>query len=675
MLSPEIIADAANIGKYIAQKSHLRFMHDTWRGSDEFKVGIHTEGISNEIDLAFENYRNGLSTYLMVECCFRQGKSDCVSRYLPPHFLGEFPDGEVIVAAHTSSLAVEFSRDARNIMRSDSYRAIYPDVVLSDESSAVDSWRLRDSNGKTLWTGILGGSVGHGCGLLVVDDFFKLREEAESVIIRDKTWYEFTNSLMSRRAPVCIVIIAATSWHIDDLFGRIRKQMQEDPAFPQFKEIKWPAYSDKYPTGVLFPERYDRGWYDSNRATLGNYSFSALMQCVPIPRGGNMLRTDKIQWLDAMPDGLRWARGWDLASSKKELTKSDPDYTVGAKVAVKFIPSAIPGVRIPLIFIGDIIRGRWEAGQRNEIIRDTAIAEPGCRVGCESFGAYKDAFTLVRDSLNGIRHVEGLQLPGDKRSKAEILVPALEAGNFFCLNGQWKDEFLAELNSFPDGTHDDICDALVTGFHTAVSGDTLLVQWRIDLVDKGEFKLDDDIGWEQYHGLYMQPDSTLVITALWNSHTHVLYVVRQKEFRAIDEIVKYCHNGSHTKTVVNEDILSNDFHSLYRILIQEKLVTKPMANYDALASVYRLNTLIQEGCFRVNQGCTDLIIAMQNDSDIKHLSPPLQALLFIVSDNMEKFRPAPPPPYKPFDRQRFEANEALKYGGKPVPVRASDWIN
>lgn len=376
-----------------------------------------------------------------------------------------------------------------------------------------------------------------------------------------------------------------------------------------------------------------------------------------------------------MAERLTLCQGVGSCLKQKRAYKSDPDYTVGVKLAVRLIPSAIPGVRIPIIFISDVIRGRWEAGRRNEIIRDCAIGEPGVRVGCEAFGGYKDAFTIIRDTLSGIRHVEDIQLPGDKRAKAEVLVAPLEAGNVYCLdNSVWKDEFLSELSTFPDGQHDDIVDGCTVAMATAIGNETTLIQYRPDIIDKGDFELSkENVGWEYYHGLFVEAESTIVVTAMWNSHSHRLYVMRQKRFNTIQEIVQYCRGKA--KTVANSDIMSNDYHSLYRELIKERIIAKPLENFDALASVYRLNTLIQDNCFIVNQLCTDLIVALQNDTDIKHLSPCLQALLYIVSDNIERFRPEPPKEHKAFSRERYEAHETMKYGSKPKELTKTGWVN
>ena len=100
------------------RSSHLAFMDYTWlKKNDPFVPGFHTRKICERIDRAFEDFRNGKSTYLKIAVHHRAGKSDILSRYLPPHFLGEFPSSEVLLTTYQAGLTAKFTRFARNVFR------------------------------------------------------------------------------------------------------------------------------------------------------------------------------------------------------------------------------------------------------------------------------------------------------------------------------------------------------------------------------------------------------------------------------------------------------------------------------------------------------------------------------------------------------------------------------
>ena len=480
-----------------ARCRHLEFVKHCWQNSQEtFIPGIHITETCDAIDQAFDDFRNNASSFLKVLICFRHGKSTISSRYLPAHFLGEFPDCEVMVTSYNASKAYEFSRFGRNLVKSEQYKRLYPGIELAPDNQNVEEWGINNHLGKAQYFGIAGGSAGKGGHLIIIDDYFANREEAESEVIREKVWNGFKDDIMTRRAPRCIVMVVVTPWHVDDVVGRIDQKMINDPKFPKFKTSIYPAFSDKYKTGTLFPERFDRDWYDTQKATLGEYSTASLMQCNPTMRTGNMLRTDKIKRYDPeeLPRGVTFCRAYDLASSKKERIKDDPDYTVGIRGGVHLIPTTIAGINTPILYIDDIIRGQWEALQRKKIIVDTAMSDGSIRVGIEAFGAYKDAYTEIRDTLYGIRSVEDKRLPGDKVAKASCLEPICEAGNIYInknIPQHLVDALINEFNHFPSGKHDDIVDACAVLYHMTQTGGIAL--YTKEMYDEEQRKLVENV--------------------------------------------------------------------------------------------------------------------------------------------------------------------------------------
>lgn len=457
-----------------ARARHLEFIKHTWQRPDKFleaKDNPFQREICTRIDNAIKNYRLGISTFLCINVPFRHGKSDISSRYLPPHFLGEFPDAEVLVVSHTDDKANEFGNFGRKLILASEYRDLYPNIQLSKSNRGVQQWGLENHFGTAQYIGIQSGTAGKGGNLIIVDDFFGKREHAESETIREKTWVSFTDDVITRRAPVTIVLMVVTPWHVDDPIGRIKKRMESDDKFPRFEFVNYPAESPKYKTGWLFNERFSPDWYITQKAVLGSYGFQSLMQCDPQTRGGNFLRTDKIHIVandgtcrtcgqnHEWPKDFQEYRAWDLASSVKQTQKQDPDFTSGARGGIKLIPSAINNIKIPIMYVSDVVRGQWEAIQRQKIIRDTSIADGFISVGMEAFGAYKDAYTEMAEILKGIRSVEKKQLPGDKQAKASPLVPIFEAGNIYFKEAPWNEPVKKILGEFPSGAHDDDVDA------------------------------------------------------------------------------------------------------------------------------------------------------------------------------------------------------------------------
>jgi len=486
-----------------ATDSMLHFMEYCWiRSSSPLVVGRHTREICSILDQALEDFRNGISTYISIAVPYRHGKSDASSRYLPAKFVGEFPDEPVIVGSYAASLSQKFSKATKRIMNSPAYQELY-NTRLDPKTDNAQVRAIENHSGEMIYVGADGGATGNGAALLVIDDFFKNRKEAESETIRDARWESFQNDFFSRLGPVHIVIVLNTRWHVDDISGRIincgdPNHESYDPDFPKFKQVVFPAMDDD--GNYLFPERYSEHWYRTQFAMLGgvnSYAANCLLQGDPSLRGGGILKTEHLHYNAEMPEDLLYSRGWDMASTEDERDSEDPDYTFGLCVAVRVTTlrdldgRTIMGddgepCRKYEIYIEDGRYCREEATKRDKMIRSAAL-EDGAAVwqGTESVAGYKDAYVTLRDVLHGVRVVRKITVKGDKVTRASrVLEAALEAGNVYISGSQtdkWVVLLVKHLREFPKGRHDDGVDALVNAVELAIT------RWK----EGGALQVDD----------------------------------------------------------------------------------------------------------------------------------------------------------------------------------------
>lgn len=453
-----------------ARARHLDFMQYVWRGLDPFAIGFHTRAICARIDKAIADYREGKTTYLLINVHPRSGKTEIISKKLGPHFLGEFPQAEVMQVSYAADLAIRFSAHGRSIITDPLYQSLYPNVKLTEDANQKKDWRLT-AGGGLMAAGLQGGLTGNGFALGILDDYCSGRAEAESKVQRDNAWDAFTNDFLTRIAPVGIVIVLATQWHVDDITGRIKQAMADDPAFPRFEIMAFPAKAadyegeGEYPNEYLFEERYSKQWYETQYATLGKYSASALMDCRPISRSGGRFGVGNIEWLDALPDKpLRWVRVWDLAHTAKQRSGDDPDFTSGTKLAFE----KRPGDPVPHLWVAHVFRTREDAAKRDPMIKAIAMAD-GAQIkqGVEVSLDAKDAFQYFRQAMPQISWYAIQCKRGDKGTRATPLEPIFEApGHVHVLRGKWNDDWIDELLRF-DGLgkdHDDQVDNLSAGY-------------------------------------------------------------------------------------------------------------------------------------------------------------------------------------------------------------------
>ena len=475
VLSPQ----AVNILR--CRYSHLEFIKHCWQKTDEpYQVGRHTRTICHLIDEAVEDLKHGKSTYLVVKVHPRAGKSEILSQNLTAHFIGAFPDKDAMICCYNSKLALKNSKLARSIIESPKYQELYPNTVID---GGVEQWNIEGYKGMVTASGLISGITGNGYSLGMLDDYIAGRENAESQVIRDKIWDEFTNSFLTRRAPVSITIVLATQWHVDDVIGRIERKLDPnsedyDKNFPKFRIVSFPAMDSEGDVWVektatekahwehqkweyLFPERFEPTFYHQQLAALGSYSFSSLYQCNPQIRGGNLFDTSKIKWHDTLADfpKTRYYRVWDYAHSAKQTQKADPDWTSGTLLTYTKIEGEWH------LWIREVTRMRGKSPERDNLVR-ACTEKDGANVpvAVENSLDSKDSINAMQTVLLGRRMVVPINISIDKVARAGYIEPIFEAGHVHCLRGSWNLDWLQEVKEFHSGKHDDQVDNLTAGY-------------------------------------------------------------------------------------------------------------------------------------------------------------------------------------------------------------------
>lgn len=168
------------------------------------------------------------------------------------------------------------------------------------------------------------------------------------------------------------------------------------------------------------------------------------------PAAGLYFKRDHFQIIDIPPrlSELRCVRYWDRAASEGK-----GDYTAG--VLLGRDPRGV-------FFVLDVVRLRGSPGQVQETILHTAeldgrVVMVGIEEDPGQAGKF-EAASYVR-ALAGY-NVRTFRPTGSKVTRAQPASAQAEHGNVKLVRAPWNHAFLAELEAFPEGGHDDQVDAL-----------------------------------------------------------------------------------------------------------------------------------------------------------------------------------------------------------------------
>lgn len=174
-----------------------------------------------DVALAFQKIENGEIKSLSVSMPPRAGKSFITSLFCA-WTLGNHPSESVMRNTCTATLYKKFSYDVRDILRSEKFKQVFPDVRLSDDKSNLDGWNTNKSKQVGYFGAGVGGTIiGFGASkLAITDDLYRGLEDAinENQNARIIQWKQGTHD--SRFETGCSRIDIGTRWTRDDLIGQ-----------------------------------------------------------------------------------------------------------------------------------------------------------------------------------------------------------------------------------------------------------------------------------------------------------------------------------------------------------------------------------------------------------------------------------------------------------------------
>jgi hypothetical protein len=211
--------------------------------------------IDGAVIRAVERMESGGGARLAVAMPPQEGKSRRLTIATPLWLLVRNPDLRVGIASFESDNATTFSREIRNMIAAyGSGTALNPrplaedllGIALRGDSTSVSRFSIAGHVGGLVAVGMRGGLTGKPLDVLVVDDPYKDREQADSAEHRAKVWAWWSNVAVPRLPSAALVILVQTRWHPDDLYGAVLAQERALPdRLRRWEFVSIPAQAER----------------------------------------------------------------------------------------------------------------------------------------------------------------------------------------------------------------------------------------------------------------------------------------------------------------------------------------------------------------------------------------------------------------------------------------------
>ena len=184
-----------------------------------------------------EKFINGEINRLMVFMPPQHGKSELVSRNLPAYILGKNPKAKIVLTSYSAYLSSSFNRECQRTMDSQAYKDVFPETFLNKSNvvTVTGNWLRNSEIFETVGHGGFLKSVGVGGSLTgtpadyaIIDDPIKDSIEAMSPTYQYRNWNWYNDVLYTRIHNNSRILITQTRWDINDLSGKLLKQMENE---------------------------------------------------------------------------------------------------------------------------------------------------------------------------------------------------------------------------------------------------------------------------------------------------------------------------------------------------------------------------------------------------------------------------------------------------------------
>ena len=267
---------------------------------------------------AFEKIVHGPSDRVIINLAPRHSKSELASYLLPAWFLGNYPDKKVIQTAHTAELAVGFGRKVRNLVGSEEFKRVFPDVNLRADSKAAGRWNT-NHGGEYFAIGVGGAVTGKGADLFIIDDPHSEQEaQMGDPAVFDRVYEWYTSGPRQRLQPKGRICVVQTRWSQRDLTGQLIKGMVERPGSDQWEVIELPAILKN--GDPSWPEFWSKDELERIKAALPASKWSAQYQQDPTADEAAIIKREWWQmWDYPEPPPCEFIiQSWDTAFLKTQ---------------------------------------------------------------------------------------------------------------------------------------------------------------------------------------------------------------------------------------------------------------------------------------------------------------------------------------------------------------------
>ena len=435
----------------------VRWTYKTMYGR-RFEYAPHIDRIVRTM----ESVARGDITRLIINMPPRYAKTEVAVKMFMDWSLANNPNARFMHLSYSDSLVTDNSDAVRDCLKSDFFRELFPDTVISRKTDAKDKWYTTKGGGlyavstgapitgfgagikgERVYTGTGSPADGFG-GAIIIDDPHKA-DDAKSDIARERVNSRYMGTIDTRKndekTPVIVIM---QRLHDHDMSGFLLGGGSGE----KWDHLVLKAVQDD--GTPLWPTKHSIDDLERKREADPEM-FASQYQQSPMVATGNIFRKEWFRYYDPyeLPTMFdRVFQSWDLTFKKAVHT----DYVCGT----------VWGKKGADFYLLDMVHEKMSFTESLRNILQMTQKYPSATAKYIEEKANGDAvMDVLREKVSGIIPVVPRE---SKLARAHAVTPLFQAGNVrLPRNAPWIFDYEDEMTKFPNASHDDIVDSTTQG--------------------------------------------------------------------------------------------------------------------------------------------------------------------------------------------------------------------
>jgi predicted phage terminase large subunit-like protein len=450
--------------KSLFKKSYYEFfkwsfniLEPQTRLEDTFHIKYLCDILQNEVERIIRREAKGKD--IIVNIPPRTSKSKIVSQSLLAWVWIVAPHLKMIAVSFDEKLTLTNAQYCKDIIKSADYQELFGDLFQIRKDIDSKERFANDKGGERLSVTTGANITGFGAEIIVVDDP-QNPKTAESEVERENTTKYYVESLYNRLTPLNlgVRIVVQQRLHHEDLTGYL---LSKDPdgyihiCLPAelSNDIRPVTLREFYRDNLLDPIRLNRIELQKLKKQGSRYYAGQYMQ-IPSPDEGGIIKRawfDIVEPTSLLREPINEPIHFFVDSAFTAKSENDP--TAILACFRRGTDIYVLDVIEQWLEFPDLIKFLGEYTTRYQISNNSKLFVEEAASGLSIIQQLRTTTNL---------NIVGIPKPkDDKITRAHAITAKLEGRRVKLVKGTYIENFLNQLASFPNGTHDDMLDTLI----------------------------------------------------------------------------------------------------------------------------------------------------------------------------------------------------------------------